>query len=100
MPDRVVCAICGTVLHAPDSYVLRMDLFADPTLPPISTEDLPESDPAATMADLVNQMAHLSADDLQDQVHRRFEFRLCPPCTRLILSNPLGLPRQPRPGAN
>jgi hypothetical protein len=36
----------------------------------------------------MEQMKHLSADDLQDDVHRRFEYRLCRPV-------PAAVPRQP-----
>ena len=40
-------------------------------------------------------------DDLQDQVHRRFEFKLCRPCQAKFLANPLGRPRgTPPTGAN
>ena len=100
MADRVVCDICGTVLRAAESYVVRIDVYADPTLPTISTEELDESDPEAKVADLLKEMEHLSADDLQDQVHRRFEFRVCARCQRGVIANPLGLPRRTREGEN
>jgi hypothetical protein len=45
-------------------------------------------------------MKGLSADDLQDDVHRHFEYRLCRPCQRKFLANPLGKPRENRPGEN
>jgi hypothetical protein len=39
-------------------------------------------------------------DELQDGVHRRFEYKLCPACQRQFLTNPLGVPRKRREGEN
>jgi hypothetical protein len=52
------------------------------------------------MKELIEQMKDMSADDLQDQVHRRFEFKLCRVCQMRFLVNPLGKPRGPRRTAN
>ena len=100
MPDRVVCAICGAVLHTPDSYVVRVDVYADPSLPGVTSDELEEMDGDAKLADLLKQMEGMSADDLQDQVHRRFEYRVCAACQRGVIANPLGLPRKVREGEN
>jgi hypothetical protein len=59
----------------------------------MSTEELESTDFDQKFSDLLEHMKHLSADDLQDDVHRRFEFRLCRPCQRKFLANPLGMPR-------
>ena len=53
-----------------------------------------------SLAELMEQMKDMSADELQDQVHRRFEFKLCRPCQMRFLVNPLGKPRQVRTGRN
>ena len=45
-------------------------------------------------------MEHASADELQDQVFRRLEFRLCRPCQMQFLANPLGKPRKLVNGRN
>ncbi|HYE17476.1 MAG TPA: hypothetical protein VEA69_03475 [Tepidisphaeraceae bacterium] len=100
MPDRVVCDICNAVLHTPASYVVRIDVYADPAVPPVSTAELEEMDVEAKLADLLKQMEGMSAEDLQDQVHRRFEFRVCASCQRGVIANPLGLPRKVREGEN
>ena len=63
-------------------------------------DQLQALDASATIAELMEQMKHLSADDLQDDVHRRFEYRLCRPCQRRFLANPLGKPREVRAGTN
>jgi hypothetical protein len=94
MSESVTCVFCGRSVARHESFIVRIDVFADPTLPPI---DGNESDPIATsetMAALLDQMKHMSADELQDGVHRRFEHRLCAACQRDFLANPLGLPRR------
>ena len=89
----VPCDLCGREVELHESYVVRIDVFADPSVPPMSGEELQSIDFDQTVAELMEQMKHLSADDLQDDVHRRFEYRLCPACQRAYLTNPLGKPR-------
>ncbi len=96
----VACDLCGREVEVHESYVVRIDVFADPSVPPMSIEELQSIDFDQTVADLMEQMKHLSADDLQDDVHRRFEYRLCRPCQRQYLANPLGKPREVRAGRN
>jgi len=62
--------------------------------------DLSRIDLQEEMQKLLAQMKHLSADDLQDQVHRRFEFRICRACQFRFLANPLGKPRTRDVGDN
>lgn len=100
MSRRVVCAICGKRVVEHESYLVRIDVFADPTMPPVTTEELAEMDFDNTLAELLEQMKQMSAEELQDQVHRRFEYRLCRPCQVRFLVNPLGLPRVRKPGGN
>lgn len=82
------------------SYVVRIDVFADPSMPPLSTEELAATDFDKTLEELVDQMEGMSEEELQDDVHRRFEYHVCRPCQRLILANPLGKPRKVRAGTN
>jgi hypothetical protein len=77
-----------------------MDVFADPQMPPVTADEMEEADYQNAMAELIEQMKGMSADDLQDQVHRRFEFKLCRLCQMRFLVNPLGKPRQIRPAHN
>ena len=100
MPERVICDLCETAVNVYASYVVRIDVFAEPSVPPLSTEEVAEKGFDQTVDDLLAEMAHLSADDLQDSVHRRFEYRLCPACQRRFLANPLGKPRTVRVGEN
>jgi hypothetical protein len=66
----------------------------------MTTEELEEMVADKNFADLIEQMKQMSPDDLQDGVHRRFEYTLCPRCQKQFLSNPLGLPRVKRPPHN
>lgn len=100
MSDRVTCDLCDRVVPKHTSYVVRMDVFADPTIPPLSTEELEESDFDETLDKLMDEMKGMSADDLQDEVHRRFEYHLCRACHRRFLANPMGKPRAQRAGDN
>ena len=100
MPDRSRCDLCDAPLPPHGFYVVRIDVFADPSVPPVTSEELEETDFGQSMEKLIEQMKHLTADDLQDQVHRRFEFRLCGGCQRGFLANPLGKPRGTRTPTN
>jgi hypothetical protein len=100
MPDRVLCDLCDRGLPKHASYVVRIDVYADPTTPNLSTEDLEETNFDETLDKLMDEMKGMTAEDLQDTVHRRFEYRLCPACHRRFLANPLGKPREIRTGTN
>jgi RNase P subunit RPR2 len=96
MSARDSCELCDRPLPPHGHYIVRIDVFADPEMPPISSEELAEADYQQAMRELIEQMKDMSADDLQDQVHRRFEFKLCRACQMRFLVNPLGKPRQRR----
>ncbi len=89
-----VCESCGKAVPTGGFYVVRVDVFADPAMPPIDTTQPPAE--GESVDDLLAQLETLSDEELQDQVHRRFEHRVCAACQRLILKNPLGLPRRAR----
>ena len=99
-PPRVLCDLCDRPVPPHGHYVVRIDVFADPAMPPVTSEEMEEADYQQAMRELMEQMKDLSADDLQDQVARRFEFKLCRPCQMRFLANPLGKPRHRRVGAN
>ena len=100
MAEPVTCELCKATLPLHASYVVRIDVFADPSIPDVSSSDLAAFDFDAALADAVNDAEQLTADDLQDGVHRRFEYRLCPRCQKRFLGNPMGLPRDLRAGTN
>ncbi|HEY1921483.1 MAG TPA: hypothetical protein VGG44_01860, partial [Tepidisphaeraceae bacterium] len=60
---------------------------------PISTDDLAAADLESAVNDLLDEMGQMTAEELQDQIHRHFEFKICPACQPRFLANPLGKPR-------
>jgi hypothetical protein len=100
MPEPVSCDLCGCQVALHESFVVRIDVFADPSLPPITQEELQTIDSGQKMNELLEQMKGMSTDELQDGVHRRFEHRICAACHREFLSNPLGKPRRAEEGMN
>lgn len=94
------CALCNRPIADGSHYVVRIDVFADPAMPAMTGEQLASADLQAEMDALIEQMKGMSPDDLQDDVHRRFEYRVCGTCRRKVLANPLGLPRGGRTGEN
>ena len=92
--DTTTCRACGRSVATEASYVVRIDVFADPSMPPIHSDQPPgEGEVGETADDLIQQLSTMSDEELQDQVHRRFEYRVCAACQKLVLANPLGLPR-------
>ncbi len=100
MAEQTICDLCATAMPPIASYVVKIDVYADPSVPPMSTEELENADFDDTFAKLIEQMKQLSADELQDDVHRCFEYRICRPCQRKFLANPLGRPRDTRAAEN
>jgi hypothetical protein len=100
MAKRRRCELCRCTLPPHGFYLVRIDVYAEPSLPDVDSDQLEEMDLDQTMKKLIAQMKHMSADDLQDQVHRRFEYALCADCQQVFLSNPLGKPRARKVGDN
>ena len=100
MAERVTCDLCERELDVHSSYVVRMDVFADPSIPPMTAEEIAAVDLDQAVQELIEQTEGWTEEELQDTVHRRFEFRLCPACHRDFLANPLGRPRVVREGTN
>ena len=92
--------MCDTILPPHGFYVVRIDLFAEPSMPAVSSDVLEEMDLDETIRRLLEQMEHMSAEEMQDQVFRRFEYAVCALCHKELLSNPLGRPRGSRTGDN
>jgi hypothetical protein len=100
MPLDVHCDLCHRALPAHESFVVKMEVFADPTMPPMTAEQIASADLDQTLSEVLDQMQQMTADQLQDGVHRHFDFRLCPHCHRRFLTNPLGKPRGAKTSVN
>lgn len=87
------CELCARTIPPHAHYIVRIDIFADPDLPQLSAEEVASSNFDAELTKLLDEMKHMSAEELQDQVHRRFEYKICRPCQLKFLANPLGKPR-------
>ena len=94
------CELCGRVIPPHQHYVVRIDVFADPSLPELSAEEVAKLNFDQELRTLLEQMKHMSEEELQDQVHRRFEYKICRPCQVKFLINPLGKPRVKGVGPN
>ena len=96
--DLVRCDACGAVLPRHARYVVRIEVYADPAVPPLTGADIAAA--ASTLEAVLEELKGYSADELQDQVHRAFEYSLCPSCQRSFIANPLGHPRVRRTVGN
>jgi hypothetical protein len=93
MASRIHCEICGVLIPPHAHYVVRTDVFFNADMPQITQEELDEMDFDGDFQKLIEQMKKLTPEEAQDQVHRRFEHKICAKCQRRFLANPLGLPR-------
>ncbi len=89
MPEPTTCDSCGRRIAPHGHYIVRIDVFADPSMPPISEEELARTNFDATLDDLLNEMRNRSADELMDDVHCHFDFKICRECQRKFIKNPL-----------
>jgi hypothetical protein len=93
MADAVHCDLCGTMIPLNAHYIVRIEVFADPAIPDMTTLEFEEAASEEHLARLIQQIELMTEEELQDQVHRQFEYKLCGPCQRAFLANPLGRPR-------
>ena len=100
MPQPLSCHLCGKPLPAHAYYIVNIEVFADPSMPPLNTDDLEPHDFSQGLNALMAELNQYTNDELQDLIHRRFKYHLCPGCQRKFIANPLGLPRAEEPGQN
>jgi hypothetical protein len=89
---RFICDRCGDTIPPHAHYVVKMQVYADPTLPPVTSDDIEEADHDRKMSDLLKEMESLSEEELENAVHWEREFRVCRPCQVQLLRNPLNGP--------
>jgi hypothetical protein len=83
------CDGCGRKLR-PDElrYQVRIDVKAAYEEMEIGLADLMR-DHRAELVRLVEEMKNRDPKEVEEQIFRRFEFDLCPPCQRAYLADPL-----------
>jgi len=86
----LICHHCGCALTAGEGsfYIVRIEAFADPS-PPCVDESTPAPEPGDLEA-LIEEMRHLSEQELMDQVYRRLTLSLCAACYATWIENPTG----------
>jgi hypothetical protein len=93
MPGRFICDRCGMSIPPHAHYVVKLEVYADPTLPAVTSDEIEEADYDRKVAELLEQMRHASAEELENSVHWQREFRICRPCQLQLLADPLGAAR-------
>jgi len=88
----VFCLRCGCALEPgrSDLYIVRIESYADPTPPSVTSQELQARDFEKEMAELIEQMKQRSAQEHFDDVYRCMTLHLCGPCYRGWIENPVG----------
>jgi hypothetical protein len=77
---KQLCECCGKTIERPEiSFRLKVELYADPSPPEFTREDL-ERDAKAEMEALFAQMESMDAADAEDEVYESYLFTLCTEC--------------------
>ena len=87
---RILCDRCGLAVPREAHYRVRIDIVADPSVPDLTTEELEETDFDWKVGQLLDEMKDASAEELEDDVAKRLEYRVCRSCRRALIRNPLG----------
>ena len=87
----LLCHRCGEELRPGEGnfYVVRIEAFADPTPPTISSEDL-QRDIESEIDRLIREMNNLSDQEIMDQVYRKLTIYLCNACCQEWIEDPTG----------
>jgi hypothetical protein len=98
--DGLTCDACneGLLIDADARYIVRVEGFAAYDPLEITRADL-AGDLEAETGKTIEELRRLDADTAQDQVHRSFQFDLCPRCWGRYVRDPLSGIR-PRGGDN
>ncbi len=88
---HLFCHRCGAQLAPGEGnwYVVRIEAFADPTPPPLEG-DGDAFDVGEEIDRLIEEMRHMSEQELMDQVYRRLTLHLCGRCYRDWIESPAG----------
>ena len=97
--DGLTCDGCGEglLLEADVRYVVEIQVYAAYDPLEITREDLAR-DQRSEMERLIERMREMDPQELQDGVHRKFRFDLCPRCQKAYLRGPLRFAASPGAG--
>lgn len=90
MSDGLTCDACGEalLLDADVRYVVKIQGYAAYDPLEITFDDL-EKDIEGEMTRLLEVLKERDPQELEDGVHREFQFDLCPGCWRRYLRDPI-----------
>ncbi|MFW6287094.1 MAG: hypothetical protein ACOC29_04050 [Candidatus Sumerlaeota bacterium] len=81
---KQICESCGKTIEKPEvAFRLKVELFADPTPPEFTEEDL-RQDAVAEMREIIEQLEALGAGEAEDEVYEAYLFTLCGACRMKI----------------
>ena len=91
----LICDRCGrTLLYDEDHrYVVRIEVFAAYDPLEVAGDDL-KRDRRAELEELVEQMNAMSDEEIEEGIHKTFEFNLCTECQRRYIKDPLSISEQ------
>lgn len=89
MSARFICDRCGNTIALHAHYIVKMQVYADPSLPAVTADDIEETDYQNRMSELLKQMESMSANQLEDAVYWHREFRICRSCQLKLIRDPL-----------
>ena len=80
---KQICESCGKVIEKPETaFRMKIEIFADPTPPEFTGEDL-ERDYEAEMRALFEQLSKKDPKEAEDEVHEAYLFTLCAECRQI-----------------
>jgi len=90
MAGRFICDRCGMTIPLHAHYVVKVEVYADPSIPAVTSDDIEEADYERRMKELIGEMEGMSAKELEEAVHWRGEFKICRACQVEWIKSPLG----------
>jgi hypothetical protein len=77
---KQICEACGKTIEKPDlAFRMKIELFADPTPPEFTREDL-EIDVADEMRRLIEEFESINPREAEEEVYEAYLFTLCAAC--------------------
>ena len=81
---KQICESCGKTIEKPEvAFRLKIEMFADPSPPEFSEEDL-AMDAVDEMREIIEQLEALGAGEVEDEVYEAYLFTLCGTCRQKI----------------
>ncbi len=88
--DHATCDLCGKVLLVDENarYEVRIQVYAAYDPMELTHEDLAR-DSREQLRRLLERLAEMDPQEIEDSVYKEFLFDLCPACQRRYLRHPL-----------